>query len=827
MNSIFLKLICFCTVSSLALSAYYHCIFNLVDTMNNNTNHVSNNEVAPVDPVDVALPPLDDLAAMDEEAAPVDPVAGAPPSLEGFAVMDGHITMETVRDNIVSESTTRSYIPDILNFLFWCRQFMTDCLTQYCVDRIDAFIAEYPGRDIRFLTCRSKERFKVMLRNASTTPLLIMERLNPQKFMSYIITLCRKDGGFLSKSSYGQKRSALNHLYRCHNNTGFPTGYYDELSDLYNGFFRQLASLSEENRRLAAVEDNAINVIPWNQEEGKEPMSVELLVAICGWLLNMGTTGGIFAHCYLLLTWNLACRSNNTANIKFSDIVWSTSFDSFHILFRHSKTDQKGDDSKYPRHIFANPKNPVVCPVLSLCFYFTCCFATKKISQTSFLFPGKAQQKRFSDILQRVLKEHEEEVRITYGFEINKLGPHSIRKGAASYLCSLPGGPPGAAVCHRGGWSIGGVKDRYWHYMESGDQFVGRCLALLPIMDVVFACSPPYFDVEIGTDDDVWVNQRVYDQFPRLSHIVGFGRLCRMCVASLLYHREWLENNLNVNHRIFSDSPVFRDDHIRAKLRDNPTLLVVTYPWNDNVHAFSGVPPHAALLQEVSHIRSNQLLLLDTFVDRVGEAMTRHGYGPNRLTDESLRHILREFKEEFSLQVQRVVRLAEGETQDINGNRALLHQRVEAEKKYELHAYGGKLHKVPIDWRIPRCSTMSLWRQWWTGDTDKNVPPIRSLNILDIKHLDNVPLSQFELTSRPGPTARGGRRSQSRELSDVRFLMNYMTDLVKNDNAMADVITTNSVDMMFQAIAPKLVSGARHPQKLWSTVLKEVRKSLR
>ena len=51
----------------------------------------------------------------------------------------------------------------------------------------------------------------------------------------------------------------------------------------------------------------------WNSDESKRPMSVELLKKICGWLLDYGTPDGPFAHCYLLLTWNLCCRSNNTA----------------------------------------------------------------------------------------------------------------------------------------------------------------------------------------------------------------------------------------------------------------------------------------------------------------------------------------------------------------------------------------------------------------------------------------------------------------------------------------------------------------------------------
>jgi hypothetical protein len=168
-------------------------------------------------------------------------------------------------------------------------------------------------------------------------------------------------------------------------------------------------------------------------------MSVALLKAICKWLLvDRETNDGVFAHCFLLLTWNLGCRVNNTMIIKFKDISWSHSFDCFHILFAHSKTNQTGDDSQYPRHIFSNPTEPIVCPIFSLSMYFTSCFSGTPCHDEYFLFPGKKQEHRFSQILHRVLLEHRQEVK-AMGYELNQIGSHSIRKGAASYLTSMPG----------------------------------------------------------------------------------------------------------------------------------------------------------------------------------------------------------------------------------------------------------------------------------------------------------------------------------------------------------------------------------------------------
>jgi hypothetical protein len=97
-------------------------------------------------------------------------------------------------------------------------------------------------------------------------------------------------------------------------------------------------------------------------------------------------------------------------------------------------------------------------------------------------------------LLRKVLKEHEDEV-INMGYNsVNDIGLHSARKGASLYLASLPGGAQPAAVCILGGWSMGQVKDIYWRQMQAGDEFVGRSVSLLSMMNGDFAASPAFFD---------------------------------------------------------------------------------------------------------------------------------------------------------------------------------------------------------------------------------------------------------------------------------------------------------------------------------------------
>jgi hypothetical protein len=127
------------------------------------------------------------------------------------------------------------------------------------------------------------------------------------------------------------------------------------------------------------------------------------------------TSDGVFAHLFLLVTWNLGCHVHNTMNIKFHDINWSHCFECFQIVFAHTKTDPTGEESSYPRHIFANPTQPLVCPVLSFSMYFSSCFSGMKVNKDDFLFPGPKQEQQFSKILARVLAKNK---RGSYWFRI-------------------------------------------------------------------------------------------------------------------------------------------------------------------------------------------------------------------------------------------------------------------------------------------------------------------------------------------------------------------------------------------------------------------------
>ena len=80
--------------------------------------------------------------------------------------------------------------------------------------------------------------------------------------------------------------------------------------------------------------------------------------------------------------------------------------DSLLIYFALTKTDQEGERPKEPFHLYANPLQPEICPVLALSLYLMY-FGGALQDGKLFTGCGDSQEKRFSDIFHRFLRENE------------------------------------------------------------------------------------------------------------------------------------------------------------------------------------------------------------------------------------------------------------------------------------------------------------------------------------------------------------------------------------------------------------------------------------
>ena len=113
------------------------------------------------------------------------------------------------------------------------------------------------------------------------------------------------------------------------------------------------------------------------------------------WDAKFNLTSGVLWRVFLstIFLYSLGTLHARQTTLQTSDstrFLGHHQFDSFEIYFGHTKTNQTGDDAKYPCHIKANPLHPFVCPVFALLLDFTCCDNVIQM-EDDMLFPGPDQ----------------------------------------------------------------------------------------------------------------------------------------------------------------------------------------------------------------------------------------------------------------------------------------------------------------------------------------------------------------------------------------------------------------------------------------------------
>ena len=165
-------------------------------------------------------------------------------------------------------------------------------------------------------------------------------------------------------------------------------------------------------------------------------------------------------------------RSENCANMHIKQILWNSYCLIFY--FGTSKVNQTRERYSDPWHVYSNPNNPTICPVLSLAKYLF--YNPYTLTTNSPLFPGNCHYEIFLKISHKVIKEIFDRFQPP-GVEKGMLGAHYIRRGYITIVatgCTVY--PTMDSIFMRDCWSIGPIKYRCIHYQKAGDQFLGRSM---------------------------------------------------------------------------------------------------------------------------------------------------------------------------------------------------------------------------------------------------------------------------------------------------------------------------------------------------------------
>ena len=469
--------------------------------------------------------------------------------------------VEAILNQVVSSGTQDNYANHNIDLILWLYEkedLREELLKDFMVERLNA--AEEKGRKEMRASC--KAALNAMNKSDDNCP-IVLEKMTFNLFSDYMSTKkSKKSGGYLSATSYGGIRSALTHLYRRSGKT-MEEDFRKDISQFMSAMKRVLAA----NKRETGA----------TLEEGKRAMSFDVYKRFCE-VLHLGEGNDfLFAHAFLTMEWNLMARSDNCVNMHVQHVQWRS--DCLVFYFGTSKGNQTGERANDAWHVYSNPNNPAICPVLAMAKYL---FSHPDIlASKSKLFPGNHQYDRFLKIFHKVINDDSDGFR-ALGVEKGSLGAHSIRKGSITMVSSgCTVSPPMASICLRACWSMGPIKDRYIHYDKAGDCFVGRSATGISSCTIEFAVSPVYWDwtdaPENYNDEMVEI---IEENLVRRTEVQSTTfELLKYLFASICFHYDHLDTRLHKSHRLRA-SPIFIAagrkkifENVLSLLTRGPTLL--------------------------------------------------------------------------------------------------------------------------------------------------------------------------------------------------------------------------------------------------------------
>ena len=519
-------------------------------------------------------------------------------------------------------------------------------------------------------------------------------------------------------------------------------------------------------------------------------MSFEMYKLVNKWLIEMGGKDAIFARAYLLCTWNLICRTENTSLLCHKHFLWRS--DAVGIPFAHEKTNQEGDSRKTkPRHCYPNPLDPYVCLFTGI-FEYLACFPQIIEDRDGLLFPGQSQNDRFANILKDVLLLNEKVVN-EMGYAADDLGPHSIRKGGTTYLTSgSTSGPTGSSVNIRGGWSHNAVRDVYMLYEKAGDQYCGRILAGLPVMSGDFAVLYPEFvNVTVGSTvqeveqqkEDVSTSVRIV-----LQSMFGEGLLpasymfLRVGLASSLHHRDTLHEN-------YPNSSIIRATSLYTsrEVLELKALVRISRLGDKDCYAqrVTGIPPHVVVTSLLEQLHEKVDGLVPSFIAKLNEAMDDRTFN-GTISEARLKKIIDDNQQQLLLEIRKHNKnenqlMAIEETPP---GTVVFNEVVDDEngggRPEQVYLWGhkdGKLRRVPPGWTFPVCTLSVLWEHWCCGDSVKRISALCKIQNSDIDHVTR------------------GRHT----INDIRFLMGEIDeDVVKQKGLYKKYLTRAEAKVVYE-----------------------------
>jgi hypothetical protein len=235
-----------------------------------------------------------------------------------------------LRDNIIAPSSREIYLGRNKVFLLWVIKNKPEWLSETAFQHFGSMLSpEYKDA-------------KAFLQDKSLGSPIRLQHLSAETIMEFILSLKKTNGMPIGYAQANTTRTAICHLFREYD-FNYSTFLEEQLGNLFKGLKRKFAS---------DVQDGLLDI-----KIGKDPFEFSFYKMLAKTLLIKGTKDYSFAHCALLLSWNLMSRVSNGLGMNFGYLEWEN--DSMVVFYGQMKNDQIGEKMD-PKHIFANPLMPEV-----------------------------------------------------------------------------------------------------------------------------------------------------------------------------------------------------------------------------------------------------------------------------------------------------------------------------------------------------------------------------------------------------------------------------------------------------------------------------------
>ena len=526
-------------------------------------------------------------------------------------------------------------------------------------------------RKYRHFRAKSIELLEATTPSACNCP-IDMSKVTYDVIATYLTSLKTEEDTYKGMSTYDGAQSSIMHLMKQDN--VYPDHEFKEkICNLLKGFKRMVQQQKIE--------------LDQSLDEGKDPLSFAGYNLLCRtFLKNNGTYNEfIFAHCFLTLEWSLMCRADNLVNLNLAHIGWED--DSLLACIAKAKHDQEGEGAKTPWHIYANPSNPFICPVLALGLYlFT---HPDLITNQSFLFSGNHQYRRYTQTLKRAIGLDEDSFH-RLGVEVSTFGSHSLRKGSSTFAASGSTMTPSmASICNRAGWKMGGTRDKYIKFENAGDQYLGRILSGLDSLSTGFAVTPPFFDAKNNKENKM-VDDFIRSRLGNASNISdNLFSVVRYCFASICYHHQFLTNTLQSTSQIRT-SPIFLNipQEILKMAKVFSYKQVHDANGEGNAPRLTGVPPHVVHFHKLQDMNGHVTQCSSEVVREVKKELEDRFVGGDRFQANVILTQVQKIQAEMQTMIENM-RNGQGTSSGINNEDVPSVEVGEGMSRHRMYYWGG------------------------------------------------------------------------------------------------------------------------------------------